>query len=132
MKSNRARYRTCPCGEYRHSAIAKRGRRCHNCRSRSRRRGTCLVCGRKSVPVQEHHVGLRRHNPSVTEWLCLNCHATITTQQERYWPDNLISDCYLNLGWVALAQMARPFGRCGVIQQYAGEALKEVRYVQTS
>ena len=130
MKSTDERYHTCPCGEYRRSAI-KKGR-CHHCRSRKRGCGTCVVCGRQGVPVQKHHVGLKEHNPSVTEWLCRNCHPVITAQQQRHWPDNLTSESYLTLGWVTLWQMARPFGRCDVIEQHAGDALREVRYVQTS
>ena len=91
----------------------------------------CLVCRRQPMPVHKHHVGLKKHNPTATEWLCLSCHPTITTQQQRYWPDNLTSESYLTLGWVALLQMARPFGRCDVIEQHAADILKEVHYVRT-
>jgi hypothetical protein len=82
------------------------------------------------VPVEEHHVARRVHD-ATTVSLCLNCHVTITAQQQRYWPQNLTSGSYFILGWAALLMMARPFGRCEVIRERAGEAVREVHYVQT-
>jgi hypothetical protein len=75
---------------------------------------------------------LGKHDPLTIVPLCLNCHAVITAQQQRHWPDNLTSASYLTLGWAALVMMARPFGRDTVIRKEAGDALKDFHYIQTA
>jgi hypothetical protein len=69
-----------------------------------------------------------RDHHAETVKLCLSCHAVITLQQERSWREGLPDERYRALGWCALVQLARPFGRAVQLTALARrELLPELR-----
>jgi hypothetical protein len=79
-------YASCACGEYHQAALRRLpdGRRCFNCTDTRHRRGLCLGC-EQSGPLEEHHIGSKRHLPQTIP-VCLNCHAILSRWQYRWHP----------------------------------------------
>jgi hypothetical protein len=79
-------YASCACGEYHRAALRMPlgVMRCFNCSDTRHRRGRCLVC-EQSGPLEDHHIGGKRHLPQTIP-ACLNCHAILSWWQYRWHP----------------------------------------------
>ena len=66
-----------------------------------------------------------RDHHAETIMLCVNDHAPITLQQERYWPQGLPDEAYRVLGWDALIRAAGPFGRDALVRCLAQSVLTD-------
>lgn len=91
------------CGEIRQRALTSSGT-CWNC---SDRRHTsipfCLICGRKDVPGELHHIAQRKYCSWLSVNICLNCHNLITFHQVKYWPKDKSQQFYIIQGlWTIL------------------------------
>lgn len=78
-------YPVCPsCGEHFGEALISGNVKtsCRNCLSISDRRWACPFCKRCGVPFELHHVAGREISP-VMVVVCLNCHAVLTSWQQR-------------------------------------------------
>ena len=71
------------CGEHFQEALVTRTRKtyCRNCTSSSKRKGMCPFCKRYAA-IQMHHVGWQELSPVMVA-ACLNCHAVLTSWQQR-------------------------------------------------
>lgn len=72
------------CGEYFWPALRRLSKnhfRCHNCDDIQHQRGNCSACDGGNLPLEGHHVEMRRNNPDWIINICLNCHAELTDRQ---------------------------------------------------
>ncbi len=72
------------CGEYFWTVLQRLSRdsfRCHNCADTRHQRGHCCACDGENLPIEGHHVEMRRNNPAWIIDICLNCHAELTERQ---------------------------------------------------
>lgn len=87
------------CGEYFWPTLRKPNGidfRCHNCDDTRHRRGKCTACQGNNLPLEGHHVAMRRNDPDWVVDVCLNCHAELT-QRQLAWNTRRGSHCELGL-----------------------------------
>ncbi|WP_172424127.1 hypothetical protein [Nitrosomonas ureae] len=72
------------CGEYFWIVLRRLSKdqfRCHNCDNVQHPRGECSTCKGENLPLEGHHVEMRRNNENWIVDVCLNCHAELTERQ---------------------------------------------------